>query len=77
MHRPPGTAERYLPGTELCYRTIRAFRGGYSMHSAELRWSAGIGLKLCSGVIGQRIDSDFTASDYLGRVDRISAGVKF
>ncbi len=77
MNRPPDNAETYLLATEIVYRRILSFRGGYNMNADELKWSGGIGLQLRSGGIGQRIDYAFTASDYLGRVDRISAGVKF
>lgn len=77
MNRPPDNQETYLFATELVYGNILAFRAGYNVKADDLNWSGGIGLKMRSGGIGQRIDYGYTGSRYLGRVDRISAGVRF
>jgi hypothetical protein len=77
MNRPPDNREAYLVATELVYEDMLAFRTGYNLSADELRWSGGVGLFLRQGEFAQRIDYAFTDSNYLGRVDRLSAGVQF
>ncbi len=77
MNRPPDNAETYRLATELTYHGMLALRTGYNLNADELKWSGGIGLQFRSSGIGERIDYAFTQSENFGRVDRLSAGVKF
>jgi hypothetical protein len=77
MNRPPDNREAYILATELVYENMLSFRTGYNLSADELRWSGGVGLFLRQGEFAQRIDYAFTDSNYLGRVDRLSAGVQF
>jgi hypothetical protein len=77
MSRPPDNSESYKIATEVVYRKTLAIRTGYDLTADEFKWSGGMGLLLETGGLSERIDYAFTESEFLGRVDRISAGVGF
>jgi hypothetical protein len=77
MSRPPDNSESYKLATEVVYRKTLALRTGYDLTADELKWSGGMGLLIQAGGLSERIDYAFTESEFLGRVDRISAGVGF
>ncbi|NNE09050.1 MAG: PorV/PorQ family protein [Gemmatimonadetes bacterium] len=77
MNRPPDNAETYRVATELTYMEMLALRTGYNLNADELKWSGGLGVILRTGGIGQRVDYAFTQTEHLGRIDRISAGIRF
>jgi hypothetical protein len=77
MNHPADNVETLLLGGELWIRETLALRAGYDTNADELKFSAGAGIQGSFGPAEGTIDYAYTEGEYLGRIDRVSVGLRF
>jgi hypothetical protein len=77
MNHPADNVETLILGSELWIGQTLALRAGYDTNADELGFSAGVGVMASLGSAHGTLDYAYTEGEYLGRIDRISIGVRF
>ncbi len=77
MNHPADNVETILLGGELWIHETLALRAGYDSNADELNFSAGVGLVASLGSAHGTVDYAYTDGEYLGRIDRLSIGLRF
>lgn len=77
MNHPADNEETFIFAGELWIGKLLALRAGYDMNADELNFSSGLGVRANMGSVQGTIDYAYTEGEYLGRIDRLSVGLRF
>ncbi|MCK4546345.1 MAG: PorV/PorQ family protein [Candidatus Eisenbacteria sp.] len=77
MNHPADNVETLIFGGELWIGQTLALRAGYDTNADELNFSTGFGLMATLGSVHGTLDYAYTSGEYLGRIDRLSVGLRF
>ncbi len=74
---PIDYTERVHVGTEVVFRDIVSFRGGYQFNHDVENWSLGFGVKFDYQGLGGSLDYSFTNAEYFDNINRFSLRFSF
>jgi hypothetical protein len=77
MNHPADNVETLILGSELWIGQTLALRAGWDTNADELNFAAGFGLMATLGSVQGNLDYAYTSGEYLGRIDRVSVGLRF